>query len=89
MQYFDASNNEITTIRREGFRQLVEITYLNLANNEISNIQTNAFADMTKLEALDLHYNDLRAFSNIGLSSSLKTLDLTDNALTIVSTSLV
>lgn len=85
IKYLDASHNQITTIRREAIRQLVEITQLNLANNEISNIQTNAFADLTKLEELDLHFNDLRAFNNIGLSNTLKALDLTDNSLTSVS----
>lgn len=84
IKYLDVSYNEMTTIRREAVRQLVKVTHLNLSRNEIANIQTNAFADLTKLEELDLHYNDLRAFSNIGLSSTLKTLDLTDNSLTSV-----
>ncbi|XP_052833937.1 decorin-like isoform X2 [Octopus bimaculoides] len=83
VEYFYLSNNKITKIEDESFRNLLSLESLQLDNNEISNIEKESLKHLSNLEQLYLQNNTI---SNIehgtfqGLNS-LQILRLCNNSI--------
>lgn len=61
VEIFDLSNNSISSLEREGFKNLglTSLYKLQLQHNRIGTIDLHAFLGVTKLRILDLSYNHL------------------------------
>lgn len=57
IQWLDLSNNQITILSEEGFKELTGLLELHLNKNSIKTIDLYAFKGLDQLQILDLSYN--------------------------------
>lgn len=71
----------VESIKREHFRGLSKLRYLNLGYNKITNVAGDAFADLTSLEILELDFNFIEHFDEKSFAGlrALKQLQLEGN----------
>lgn len=82
-------NEDFTRQAKACFKKLTQLKKLNLSNNQLTKLDPIWFTGLQNLEQLDLSENNLanyltqECFSKMGLGK-LKTLNLSDNGLTII-----
>ncbi|XP_051551401.1 asporin-like [Myxocyprinus asiaticus] len=74
----DLQNNDITEIKEDDFKGLVNLYALFLLNNQISKVHPKAFRNMDKLKILHLSYNELTQIPD-NLPKGIQSLRLHDN----------
>lgn len=74
IKVLDLSNNRISSINRNAFKNFVNLTRLTLRENEIYEFDAQTFADLEKLESLDLSYNSIKLQDSFLIQSKLKEL---------------
>lgn len=72
----DLSNNEISNISQDVFKNLVNISTIILRNNSISEFDPETFSSLTKLEHLDLSKNPIILQKGFINNSKLVSLNL-------------
>lgn len=81
----DVSGNQLETLNRDTFHQIMRLRYLSLASNKIKEISSDVFSDLLDLSELSLAGNKLVNFNN-GIEvfkqlRQLKILDLSNNSI--------
>lgn len=81
LQQLVLNGNQLTTISKNTFARLGELTVLGLRENQIHAIENGAFVDLKKLIVLDLSLNKLKVLSDNIFSgpTALVTLHLQEN----------
>lgn len=75
------SDNKINKIKKNDFKNLIKLKFLDLSSNKIKTIDVDVFQTMNSLKSLDLRHNflevlDKNVFSNL---KSLDRIELTNN----------
>ncbi|XP_031637402.1 uncharacterized protein LOC116349897 [Contarinia nasturtii] len=64
VEFLDLTNNDITTIENNCFKDLRHLESVLLNHNSISFIELDAFSQLTKLKNVDLSHNRLESFDS-------------------------
>lgn len=78
LKQFDISNNNLTALKENVFKQVDNLESINLTKNLIHEIDSNIFSKLKKLKILDLSSNNLKS-DNFLPHDSLKYLNLSYN----------
>ncbi|CAF1120388.1 unnamed protein product [Brachionus calyciflorus] len=81
------SNNLISKLESDVFKDLISLTYLSLKNNNLSLIEPDYFDGLINLVKLDLNGCNINKI-NLGSFENLKILDLGNNKITFFSQNL-
>lgn len=83
LQWLDLSNNLISELDFDSFKNTKKLQYLNLAHNFISDVSPELLRFLNGLRVIDLSSNNLRALAeNLFPNSGLEILNLANNQLT-------
>jgi hypothetical protein len=72
----DLSNNEISKIDRNAFKNFENLTKLNLSKNKFNKFDPETFVEAMKLEVLDLSYNEIKLQDSFIVHKKLRELHL-------------